>query len=188
VIAPLHTKHDRAEIHKQADCRSIECAVYSPSDGLAHLLCEPVHAEHHGQNSKEQRWVVMVHIRDTSHQDEREVVEEPADYRVDTAVHDVFHIFPLKLIVPPLPSHSIPGHDQGNNTNGRGRAPINKRVTEEEVFRDVVIPATHTQADVKNGPLPEGRGEVVLFVWVGDEGVVGGHHCNVEVYEVSKEG
>ena len=51
----------------------------------------------------------------------------------------------------------------------------------------MVVPATHAQADVQDRPLPEVRSEIILFVGVGDEGIVRGHHGNVEVDEVAKE-
>ena len=41
---------------------------------------------------------------------------------------------------------------------------------------------------MQDGPLPELGGEVVLLVRVRDEGVVGGHHGDVEVDEVVEEG
>lgn len=40
---------------------------------------------------------------------------------------------------------------------------------------------------MENGPLPESRSKVVLLVGVGDEGVVGGHHGDIEVDEVLEE-
>ena len=52
----------------------------------------------------------------------------------------------------------------------------------------LVVPAAHAEADVEDGPLPELRGQVVLFVWVGDKGVVGCHHCHVQMNEILKEG
>lgn len=51
----------------------------------------------------------------------------------------------------------------------------------------MVIPATHTKADMEDRPLPELRSEVVLFVWVWDKGVVGGHHGHVKVYEIAEK-
>ena len=40
---------------------------------------------------------------------------------------------------------------------------------------------------MQDRPLPEVGSEIVLFVGVGDESVVGGHHGDVEVDEVAKE-
>lgn len=52
----------------------------------------------------------------------------------------------------------------------------------------MVVPAAHAEADVEEGPLPELRGEIVLFVWVRDQSVVGRHHGDVEMHEVAEEG
>jgi len=56
------------------------------------------------------------------------------------------------------------------------------------VLLTLVVPAAHAEADVEDGPLPELRGQVVLLVWVGDKGVVGCHHCHVQMNEILKEG
>ena len=42
-----------------------------------------------------------MHIRDTTHQDEWEVVEEPADRWVDTSVHDMVDV----LLIPVSYTH-----------------------------------------------------------------------------------
>lgn len=52
----------------------------------------------------------------------------------------------------------------------------------------MVVPAAHAEADVEDGPLPELGGKVILFVWVGDESVVGSHHRDVEMHEIAEEG
>jgi hypothetical protein len=41
---------------------------------------------------------------------------------------------------------------------------------------------------VEERPLPRLGGEVVLFIWIRDESIVGSHHGNVEVDEVAEEG
>lgn len=50
-----------------------------------------------------------------------------------------------------------------------------------------VVPSTHTETDVEEGPLPELGGEVVLLVGVRDEGVVRGHHGDVEMDKILEE-
>lgn len=52
----------------------------------------------------------------------------------------------------------------------------------------MVVPAAHAEADVEDRPLPELGCKVVLLVWIGDKGVVGRHHGDVEVQEVPEEG
>ena len=51
----------------------------------------------------------------------------------------------------------------------------------------VVVPSTHAKPDVKQMPLPEAGGEVVLLIRIGDQGVVGGHHGNIEMNEILEE-
>ena len=52
----------------------------------------------------------------------------------------------------------------------------------------MIVPAAHAEADIENRPLPELGGEVILFVWIRDEGVVGGHHGYIKMHKVAKEG
>ena len=94
----------------------------------------------------------------------------------------------FQRIIAPLPADCVPAYQSHEEEEGKSRAPVYQRVTEKEVFDDVVVPAAHAEADVEDGPLPELGGEVVLFVWVRDKGVVGGHHSDVEVHEVAEEG
>ena len=51
----------------------------------------------------------------------------------------------------------------------------------------VVVPATHTESDVEEGPLPEGRCEIVLLVGVRHQGIVGSHHGDIQMNEVLEE-
>lgn len=51
----------------------------------------------------------------------------------------------------------------------------------------MIIPTAHTETDIEDGPLPEMGGKVVLFVRIRDEGVVGSHHSDVEMHEVTEE-
>ena len=100
----------------------------------------------------------------------------------------MLHLSPLQGIVAPLPAHGIPSYQTAEREERERGAPVYDRVSEQEVFHDVVVPAAHPQPDVQDRPLPELGGEVVLLVGVGYEGVVGGHHCDVEVHEVTEEG
>jgi hypothetical protein len=74
---------------------------------------------------------------------------------------------------------------QASIHEGEGGAPVDERVAEEEVLDNVVIPAAHAQADVQERPLPGLGGKIVLLVRVGNEGVVGSHHGDVQVDEVT---
>lgn len=126
-------------------------------------------------------------ICDSGHGDKRQVVQKPADDGVDAGVVEVVDIALGEVVVAALPAYAVPDDHQTEDGEGCGTAPVDEGVAEEEVLDDVVVPAAHAEADVEEWPLPWGGGEVVLFVWVGDEGVVGCHHCDVEVDKVTEE-
>lgn len=114
----------------------------------------------------------MVHVGYARHRDEGEVMQEPAHRRVQTGVIDVVHVGEAEFIVAALPADEVPDEDHAEDAEAGGAAPVDEGVAEEEVFDDAVVPRTHAETDVEDWPLPELRSEVVLFVWVGDEGVV----------------
>lgn len=129
----------------------------------------------------------MVHIGNTSHRNERNVVQNPADNRVDTRIMDMVDSSLAKIIIPTLPPDKVDEHHSDEGTERGGGTPVHHRVTEEEVFDDVVVPAAHAETNMKNGPLPVLRCEIVLLIRVRDERVVGGHHGNVQVDKVAEE-
>lgn len=130
----------------------------------------------------------MVNVGDTGHDDEGEVVKEPASYGVQSRVVDLVNLLRVQVVVPALPADQVPDDDKREDAQAGGRAPVDQGVAEEEVLDNVVVPTTHAQTDVENGPLPPLRGQVVLLIGIGHKGVVGGHHGNVEVDEVVEEG
>ena len=129
-----------------------------------------------------------MHIRDTGHCDKREVVKKPTCHWIQTGVVDVVDFAPGELLVASLPSDQVPANEEAKQTKTGGATPVDDGVTEKEILNDVIVPATHPKADVQNGPLPELGCEIVLLVGIGHEGIVGGHHRNIEMHEVSEEG
>lgn len=131
-----HSKADSPEQPEQTDNRDVQRTVQHPVDLLVQLARCPIHAETRSQDSKVQSWVVVVNICDTTHGDERNVVQKPADNRVQTRVVNMVNIGRLEVVVTTLPAYEIPGDVKGEDTErGRG-APVDERVTEEEVLDD----------------------------------------------------
>ena len=130
----------------------------------------------------------MVNVGDTSHGDEGQVVQEPAEHGVDARVVEVVDLGPSELVVAALSADRVPSDHDEEEADREGRAPVDERVAEQEVLDDMVVPAAHAETDVQEGPLPGLGGEVVLLVRVGNESVVRGHHGDVEVDEVAEEG
>lgn len=121
----------------------------------------------------------MVDVGDTSHDDEGQVVEEPANDGVDAGVVDLVNVELGKLPVPSLPAEDVPDGQKTKDTEPGSRAPIDEGVAEKEVLDDLVVPAAHPETNVQNGPLPPLRSQVILLIGIGHKGVVGGHHGNV---------
>lgn len=90
----------------------------------------------------------MVDICNTRHDDERKVVKEPANHRVDTSIVNLVNFALVKVLEAALPSENVPNHNEANETQRDGGAPVDKGVTQKEVLDNVVVPAAHAQTDM----------------------------------------
>jgi hypothetical protein len=186
-VVPLHTKAESAEEPEHGKDSNVKNSEDRPLHALAEIAGVPVEAEARAEDSEVQGRVVVVDVSDAGHGNEGQVVQEPAEHGVDARVVEVVDLGPGELVVAALPADRVPG-DHGEEEDDReGRAPVHERVAEQKVLDDVVVPAAHAETDVQEGPLPGLGGEIVLLVGVGDEGVVRGHHGDVEVDKVAEE-
>jgi hypothetical protein len=187
-VVPLHTKAESAEEPEHGKDSNVKNSEDRPLHALAEIAGVPVEAEARAEDSEVQGRVVVVDVSDAGHGNEGQVVQEPAEHGVDARVVEVVDLGPGELVVAALPADRVPG-DHGEEEDDReGRAPVHERVAEQEVLDDVVVPAAHAETDVQERPLPRLGGEVILLVGVGNEGVVRGHHGDVEVDKVAEEG
>jgi hypothetical protein len=187
LVVTLHTKAERAEEPEHAKDSDVKDSEDRPLDALAEIAGVPIKAEARAQDSEVQSRVVVVNVGDTCHGDERQVVQEPAEHGVDAGVVEVVDLRPGELVVAALPADRVPGNHAEEEDDREGRAPVYERVAEQEVLDDVVVPAAHAETDVQERPLPGLGGEVILLVGVGHEGVVRGHHGDIEVDKVAEE-
>lgn len=126
-------------------------------------------------------------IRNPAHNNEGQVMQEPAHNRVNPAIVNMIHIHRLKLQIPTLPPNRVPSNQQREDAE-RGRGPpVHERIAEQEVLDRIIVPAAHPQADVQNRPLPELGREVILLIRIGHERVIRRHHRDVEMDEVAQE-
>lgn len=145
---------------------------------------EPVNKETESQDGKVQSGIVVVDVGNTCHDDERQVVQEPTNNGVDTRVVHLVEFLLVEVLEATLPAQDVPNNGQTDESQSHRASPVDKGVSEQEVLDNVVVPAAHTKTNVKNGPLPPLGGQVVLLVGIGNQGVVGGHHGDVQVDEV----
>jgi len=155
LITALHAETDVPEQPEQTDDDAIENAEKAPLYGLGQRPCDPVDTEAKGDDGKPQCRIVVVDIGNTTHDDEGQIVQEPANHRINSGVVDVIDVGGLQLLESTLPAKRVPGNKKSKDAKrGRG-SPVHNRVAEKEVFDGVVIPRTHAQTDVEDGPLPE---------------------------------
>lgn len=117
-MAALHAEHDRAEKIEKAggegvqggEKRPLDASVL-PVEGSRH----PIEDEAHGEDGKVQRGVVMMHVRDARHGHEGEVVQKPADHRVQAGIVDLVDFRRLQLLVAALPAYEIPARKQAED-------------------------------------------------------------------------
>lgn len=107
-MTPDHAKANMPEQHKQPHNDHIQEPIDSPLDFPAESPRRPIDTEARRQDGEIKRGVVVMHVRDTRHGDEGEVVQEPADDRIETRVVDVVDVRRLQLVVAALPPDQIP--------------------------------------------------------------------------------
>jgi hypothetical protein len=78
----------------------------------------------------------VVHICDTSHEDEGKVVEEPPNDGVDTSIMDVINVSEGKISIATLPADEVEEDEGAEERKRGGTCPVDKRVTKEEVLDD----------------------------------------------------
>lgn len=106
----LHTKADSPEQPEESDHDTVQYHIRRPLNILPQLLCAPIYAETCAQNTEPQCRIVVVDVGDTSHEDEWEVVQEPANSRVNSRVVDVFNLVVCKIGVAALPANDVEGN------------------------------------------------------------------------------
>jgi hypothetical protein len=182
-----HAKRNGAEQDKETDGDRVNQAVQDVADFLGDSLAKMVEQEPEHQDGEVERGVVVVDVSDTAHGNEREEMEDPADEGVDARVVELVNLILAKVVVTALPPDKVNDHRGHKQSQTCGGSPVDERVTQQEVLDDLVVPAAHSQSNVQNGPLPPVRCQIILLVWVRNQGVVGSHHGNVQVEEILQE-
>jgi len=77
-----------------------------------------------------------MHVCNTTHEDERKVVKEPPDDRVDASVVDVINISKRKIGIATLPADEVEDDEEAEEGKRGGTCPVDKGVTKEEVLDD----------------------------------------------------
>lgn len=72
---------------------------------------------------------VVMNISDAGHDDERQIVQHPADDRVETGIVDLVNVALRQIIVASLPSDEIPGEDCGEDSETRGGSPVDDGIS-----------------------------------------------------------
>ena len=77
-----------------------------------------------------------MHVCDTSHEDEWEVVKEPPNDGVDTSVVNVINVSKREISIATLPADEIEDDEEAEERKRGGACPVDKGVAEEEVLDD----------------------------------------------------
>lgn len=125
----LHTKHDVFEHDKQRDYSNIERYIYGPLYLCAESSGNPVNTESGCQDGKVKSRVIVVDVGDTSHDDEWEVVEDPADQWVDTSVVDLIDFTGTEIHITTLPTDEVPSDDQAESQETGSTSPVNEGIS-----------------------------------------------------------
>jgi hypothetical protein len=187
LVGASHAPANRDEVDVEADDNGVQDAIYNGLDGVVAVAREPINKETKVEDGEVKSRVVVVHVSNTSHDNKRKVVQEPASQRVQGRVVNVVDLLLREVVNASLPSKDVPNNDQTSNTEGSCGTPVDQRVTEKEVLDNVITPAAHAKTNVEERPLPPLGCKVILLVGIGNQSVVGGHHSDVQVDKVVEE-
>lgn len=182
-----HTERDWNEENEYGNDDSVGNSINSPRDLAWKLLRKEVEEEAKDEDGKVESRVVMMDVGNSAHHDEWNVMERPSDQWVESVVVPLINIIVGEILATSLPSKEIEDKSETKHSQCGSGSPVDDWVTQQEVLDNLIIPRAHSQTNVQNWPLPPEGGEVVLLVWVWYEGVVGGHHGNVQVKEIPQE-
>lgn len=85
-MGSLHSEADILEQHKQADRYQVQQRKYSPLVPGLELPRDMIGKETFCKDCKIKGRIIMMNVCDPGHSDERQVMEEPTDHRVDARV------------------------------------------------------------------------------------------------------
>ena len=171
LIVANHAEDNGREEDEEADHEQVQDRIDGPLVRLVlprYGIGDPVDQEPKAQDRIVESGVVVVNVGDARHDDEREVVEKPAQHGIETRVVDVIDLRLLELDVASLPADQVPANYKTENTERSSAAPVDDRVSKEEVFGDAIVPAAHTKTHIQNGPLPKLGGKIILLIGVRD--------------------
>lgn len=180
----LNAKHNYPEVNKQASDDQVQEDIDERDGFGVEFLGKPVNAESKSQDGIIESWIIVVNICHTCHDNKWKIVENPANNRIQPGIMDMVNVGLAEVFIASLPADKVPKDQDTKHAQAGSAAPVNRRVSEEVVFNNAVVPGTHAKANLEYRPLPEFRRKIILFVWVRDKGVVRSHHGNIQVNKV----
>lgn len=144
-----HSEGDSPEEPVETNDQSVQESEDCPLVLLLQASCGPVQTETHDNDGKPQCWVVVMDICNATHGNERNVVQDPSNGRIDCRVMDLVNIGLLQIVVSTLPAYDVENHDEAKDTKTGSTAPVDCRVSKEKVLDDIIVPSTHAETDVK---------------------------------------
>lgn len=135
-MAPLHTKANRPKEPEQPNNSRIKHKVETPLQILPPVPRRPVKREASREDRKVEGRIVVVHVGDTCHDDEGDVVQYPADDGVDAGEVDEVNFGLAEVGVAALPADEVEDEEEAEEGEGGEASPVDKGVAEEEVLDD----------------------------------------------------
>lgn len=102
-----HAEGDGAEVPVQSDDCGIEHHVEAPLEILAPVARRPVDTKAGRDDGEPQRRVVVMNVRHSCHDQERHVVQKPADDRVNARIVNVVNVVHSEIRISALPADEV---------------------------------------------------------------------------------
>lgn len=144
-----HAEADCSEQPVETDDDGVKNGKDSPLDLLIQSSRYPIHTEAHDDNCEPESRVVVVNVRDTTHGNKWEVVQNPTDDGIDTRVVNLVDVGLLQVGVATLPAHGVEDDDETEDAETGGTSPVDEWITEKEVFDDCHLLDTRQKWNVE---------------------------------------
>lgn len=114
-ILAIWSDHSPTDWHEQnvkTNGRSVQDTIDSVLHTLDLVAQHPIRDESKVENGKVKSWIIVVHISNTSHGDEWQVVEEPTEDGIERRVVDLIDIRLLEVGIASLPPDKVPSYHE----------------------------------------------------------------------------
>lgn len=115
LVWSMHAEHNILEMVKEPKDGYVENQVEGPLCLLVQSSGSPINAKSKDQDGEIKSRVVVMNVCHSSHDDERQIVQEPSEERIYARKVEVVNVVVVQVVVTTLPADKVPCNHEGEN-------------------------------------------------------------------------